>query len=124
MYLSCRWTNKEKDFDNLLKRRGKLVKCGNALVKEVVLNNGKTRYYSKYVYCYKSIILQLETFLQRPGFKDKVESWRKREHIEGAYGDIYDGKVWKDFLNKDGKNYLKEKLSLGLMLNVDWFFPI
>ena len=103
----------KKTCDNLLKRRGKLVKCGNTLVKEVVLNDGKTRYYPKYVYCFKSIILQFETFLQRPGFKDRVESWRKCEHIEGAYGDIYDGKVWKDFLNKDGKNYLKKSFHLG-----------
>ena len=49
--------------------------------------------------------------------------WRKQEPLQNEYGDSYDGRVWKEFLTRTGTNFLKEKGSLGLMLNVDWFGP-
>lgn len=38
-------------------------------------------------------------------------------------GDIYDGKIWSDFQEYDGKPFLSQPLTYGLMLNVDWFKP-
>lgn len=37
---------------------------------------------------------------------------------EGFYGDVYDGRVWKSFVDK----LLHKKWTLVLMLNFDFFF--
>ena len=92
-------------------------------MKKVIASDGQIRYYRKFVYCYKSVIMKIESFFKRPGFQEKCESWRKREPLQNEYGDIYDGKVWKEFLTRTDTDFLKEKSSLGLMLNVDWFSP-
>ena len=36
--------------------------------------------------------------MMRPEFLVKCESWRKRVTETQLYSDIYDGKVWQDFL--------------------------
>ena len=38
---------------------------------------------------------------------------------EGYYADVYDGRVWKSFMDR----LLKHKRSLAFMINVDWFQP-
>ena len=114
---------KKRVCDNCLKRRGNYIKCGHSLVKEVITSDGKIRYYPKFVYFYKSVIMKIKSFFKRPRFQERCESWRKREPLQNEYGDIYDGRVWKEFLTRTGKDFLKEKGSLCLMLNVDWFSP-
>ena len=42
---------------------------------------------------------------------------------ENCLADIYDGKIWKQFMNFKGKPFLSEPYNLGLMLNCDWFQP-
>ena len=37
--------------------------------------------------------------------------------------DVYDGKVWKKFLNVQGSPFLAGPFLYALMLNVDWFQP-
>lgn len=37
--------------------------------------------------------------------------------------DVYHGKIWKEFLNVDGVNFLSCPFSYGLMMNIDWFQP-
>ena len=61
--------------------------------------------------------------LKRPHFADKCEHWRQREVTNGVISDIYDGKVWKDFLTFKGQDFLKSPRSLAFCLNVDWFKP-
>ena len=34
---------------------------------------------------------------------------------------IFDGKVWHDFQDFNGKPFLREPFTFGLMMNVDWF---
>ena len=53
--------------------------CNEVLLKEVKLQDGKTKLYPKKVYCYSSIIETLKIFLQRPGFVSRCELWRARE---------------------------------------------
>ena len=48
------------------------------------------------VFCYKSVI---ELLSVRPGFIEKFESWRSRKVTDGVLADLYDGNVWKQFLN-------------------------
>ena len=76
---------------------------------EVILTNKKVFYQLK-VYCYNSVIGTLERFVRRKGFTEKCELLRKRSIANKEYGDVYDGQVWKDFLNIGGQPFLnKEK---------------
>lgn len=57
--------------DNILFPRSRKRKaCGN---KKVILKNGEPKYYPLKVYCYKSVIDVLETFLKRPNFERACE---------------------------------------------------
>ena len=56
-------------------------------------------------------------------FFTKCEHWRKRQIIPGTYLDIYDGNVWKECLNIDGKAFLQAPYNLCLKMNVDWVQP-
>ena len=38
--------------------------------------------------------------------------------------DVYDGKIWKDFLTYGGKDFVKAPRNYGLMLNFDFFQPL
>ena len=42
---------------------------------------------------------------------------------DNVYADVHDGKIWKDFQPYNGKPFLSEARTLGLMLNVVWFQP-
>ena len=70
-----------------------------------------------------TVINQLEAMLKRPNFAEKCEHWSNRNISNGIYSDIYDGKVWNDFLTFKGKDFLKMPRSLTFGLNVDWFQP-
>ncbi len=36
---------------------------------------------------------------------------------------IYDGQIWAEFQEYNGKPFLSQPFTYGLMLNVDWFKP-
>ena len=61
--------------------------------------------------------------LQRPQFFEKSEQWRNLQSDVGIYHDIYDGKVWKDFMFVNGSPFLALRYNYALTLNVDWFQP-
>lgn len=84
-------------------------------VNKVILKNGITRFYPLKVYCWKSIISQLESILQRGGFPDLCEHWRSRQ--------VKDGEVWRNFKWHDGTHFFNQERHYGLILNVDWFQP-
>ena len=105
-------------------KKGKGAKeRGAKLAKKVVLSDGKACFYPFKVYCFNSVINQLEAMLKRPNFAQKCEHWRERNVTDGIYSDVYDGQVWKDFMTYNGKDFLKLPRSLGFALNVDWFQP-
>lgn len=97
--------------------------CRERLARKVILSNGNEQFYPFKVYCCNSVINQTEPLLKRPAFPDKCEHWRQREKVDGIYADVYDGKVWQDFLEYKGKNFLNEERSLAFAVNVDWFQP-
>lgn len=99
------------------------TKCGEPLLKEVSLKSGGTKLYPHKVYCYNSIIDNLCQFLQRPGFVDKCELWRSRGIPDGFLADIFDGRIWKEWQNLDGKAFFAAQRNYAFMLNVDWFQP-
>ena len=108
---------------NILFPLGKAKHCGSKLVNKVILKNGATKFYPLKVYCWKSVISQLESILQRTGIPELCEQWRTREVNDNVLSDVYDGDVWKTFKWKDGSHFFSMERRYGLMLNVDWFQP-
>lgn len=82
-----------KKCSNILFPLGKAKHCNTKLVNKVILKNGITRFYPLKVYCWKSIISQLESILQRERFPDLCEHWRSRQVKESVLSDMYDGEV-------------------------------
>jgi len=41
----------------------------------------------------------------------------------GLLADVFDGRVWKEWQNVNGKAFLAVSRNYALMLNVDWFQP-
>ena len=54
---------------------------------------------------------------------DQCEHWRNRVIPDGTLADVYDGRIWKKFMNFEGRPFLSNPYNLGLMLNCDWFQP-
>lgn len=98
-------------------------KCGTTLLKEVTLKGGKVKFYPRKVYSFKNVSETLSFVVQRPGFLDMCEHWRTRSCIQGVLRDVYDGRVWRRFLNFKGRPFLSEPGRLALMLNLDFFQP-
>ncbi len=80
-------------------------------MKTVRTSSGTTYLYPRQMYCYNSLIHFLSDRLLQPGFVDRCEAWRTRVVQEDMLDDVFDGQVWKDFMNP------------ALSLNVDWFQP-
>ena len=61
----------------------------------------------------------------RPGMLDSCRNIPgSTEGSSSMLCDIYDGKMWKKFLNVEGKPFCPvQELNLALQLNVDWFKP-
>lgn len=98
--------------------------CGATLMKTVKSSTGKTFLYPNLVYCYRSIITSLQELILQPHFLPMCESWRKNYNKEkDVFRDVYDGKIWKDFMIFDNKPFLELPFNLALILNVDWFQP-
>ena len=71
------------------------------------------------IYCYKSLTSSL---LLSSEFVHNCNHWRNRASSRFVR-DLYDGKLWKQFLNVSGTPFLSDPFSYGLVLNIDWFQP-
>ena len=76
----------------------------------------------KKAYPYMSITTPLQRLLE-PRMLEKCHEWKSREAPEGLLTDVFDRKIWKDFLNADNEPFLSAENTFGLMLNIDWFQP-
>ena len=47
----------------------------------------------------------------------------RNNHSYQSLFDVYQGRIWKDFLVVDGVDFLSAAFSYGFMLNIDWFQP-
>lgn len=97
--------------------------CGQSLMKKIKSSNGRLSLYPHLIYCYKSVIESLQDMVSRPGFIEKCELWRERNTLQDVYTDVYDGKIWRDFMSIDGVQFLSAPYNYALHLNVDWFQP-
>ena len=97
--------------------------CNTLLLKKVKTSTGSISLYPRQLFCYRSLVESLKDLVCQPGFYEKCELWRKRKTVEGVLMDIYDGKVWKEFLSPGGIPFLSLPYNFALCLNVDWFQP-
>ena len=67
------------------------------------------------------MIDSIQQILLRPEFLDCCEKWRTRIVPAGTLEDMYDGRIWKEFLNFKGKPFLSAPFNFVLSLNIDWF---
>ena len=71
-----------------------------------------------------SLVSALQCLLLRPEFYGLCEAWRQRsETVQSCMLDVYDGKLWEDFLHFSGQAFLSTANSIGFILNIDWFQP-
>ena len=92
-------------------------------MKSVKTSVGTTYLYLRQLYCYSSVISALREKVSLPGFIEKCERWRNRVVHSDVYEDVYDGRMWTQFLNPDGIPFLSLPYNFALCLNVDWFQP-
>lgn len=100
-------------------QRNRRLSCSSPLVRVVHHSNGTKRLYALHCYVRKSLKDALQRILLRKNIHLQLESWRKRNMPVGFYGDVYDGRVWKHFVDE----LLHKKRTLALMLNFDFFQP-
>ena len=97
--------------------------CGSPLLKTVKTSSRKTISQPIKVFCCRSLVNHIKEIVRRPAVFDLLSHWKNRAVPHGTMCDIYDGMVWKSFLNYDGQEFLSNRYSVGLLLNVDWFKP-
>jgi hypothetical protein len=114
-----------------------LQKCNAPLSEQNELENGKIINIPSLVYPMASIKSQLLNMYQRPGFEKNLRLWIKRNIDEEVLCDIYDGEIWRNFLNSgivhEGEEVISDEQKffnkehaddhLGIIINVDWFQP-
>ena len=78
--------------------------CGAPLLKEVSLKCGTKKLYPHRVYCYRSVMESLKELVKRTHFTAHCELWRNGEvrSVSQVMGDIFDGRVWRDFQHVNG----------------------
>ncbi|CAB3980413.1 Hypothetical predicted protein [Paramuricea clavata] len=77
------------------------------------------------MFCYQSIVATLKQFVMRSGFTERCELWRSREIRTGhqIMCDVFEGRIWKDFMTFDDSSFLASPWNYAFMLNVDWMQP-
>ena len=96
--------------------------CGHRLLKEVILKADK-KFYPLKTYCYYPLVKSISNVLMRQNLMEQCEHWRTRAIPRNTLADIYDGKIWNEFLIYKDRPFLSNPYNLGLMLNCDWFQP-
>ena len=89
----------------------------------LALASGKVCFYPHKIYCFNSLIDQVEGLLKRPGVPEMCEQWRERQVDDNIVADVYDGSIWRDFLKYRGTDFLNARRNLAFAINVDWFQP-
>ena len=66
----------------------------------------------------------LQSLFLRPNFYNNCELWRKCYATDNeSLSEVYEGLIWREFQQFDGKDFFNAKYSLGFILNIDWFQP-
>ena len=54
-------------------------------------------------------------------FVEACEQWRNYNSSNDMLSSVYDGNVWKEFLDVDNKLFVDGQYHYGFILNLDWF---
>ena len=94
-------------------------------MKMVRTSAGTTHFnlYPHQMYCYRSVTEFLREILFVPGFTEMCEAWRYKICWADKLDDLYDGQVWREFLNPQGVPFLSQPYNYAFSINVDWFQP-
>ena len=98
------------------------LQCGALLLKTVEMSSGKKFFYPFMTYCYMGLEVSFQGLLNQPTFFSSCDKWKQRVE-DGVMRDVYDGRVWKEFVNYNGEPFLSEDGNFALMLNMDFFQP-
>ena len=98
-------------------------KCNGVLLKTVELATGRKIFYPLVTYCYIDLQTSFQSLLLNQDFVAKCTLSRKKSTPDKLLEDIYDGRVWKNFLSYQKKPFLSQEYSYAFMLNIDWFQP-
>ena len=90
--------------------------CGTALMKLKRSKSTSNYLYPKQMYCFKKVSQSLQELIYISGFTNKCELWRNRNLPEETFGDIFEGRVWKDFQSVNNEPFLSAPNNFGLML--------
>jgi hypothetical protein len=88
-------------------RRSLRGECGEPLGKQTKFTR-KILIKPNIVYPYHSLLVSLQEFLIQPDFESACERWRARHVPPGVLGDIYDGRLWSEFLDSNGGYFFKK----------------
>ena len=97
--------------------------CNTELMKSVKTSSGTVVLYPYQIYCYRSVVEALQTLLEKPNFFRACELWRNRKVSGETLSDVYDGRIWSEFMNPMDQPFLSLPFNFALALNVDWFEP-
>ena len=98
--------------------------CGTKLLKTV--KSGRSyKLVSIKEYPYQPLHKSFSYLAKKDGFLNNCEHWRDRmSSMPQSYlGDIYDGRVWREFTSSSAGEFLVSPQCYLLTLNVDWFQP-
>lgn len=89
-------------------------RCGESLLHHMVSISGSN--------CYHPIINALQQLLLREEFVNLCESTRTAYNAD-CLSDVFHGRVWRNFLEIDGRKFLSLPFTYGVTINIDWFEP-
>lgn len=69
------------------------------------------------MYCYIDLSTSLQSLLVDPIFTREFELWKSRNMFDNCLRDVYDGRIWKEFMEYNGHSFLSDNCSYGLMIN-------
>jgi hypothetical protein len=97
--------------------------CGEKLLERDIYKS-VVKYRPKMIFCWKSLIDQLQIMFKRPNFLEDIEHWRKYVPIDGVYTSVYDGSFWNDFKVDHNNEPLLDRVgTLAFLLHIDWVSP-
>ena len=109
-------------------QQSKRKQCRQAILKKVELSSGRRFLYPFKIFCYQSLKSCMQSFSMRPEVFQQCDHWRKRTTLADGSSpdvikDLYDGRLWKEFMTVDGLPFLIAPYTYALALNIDWFQP-
>lgn len=97
--------------------------CNCSLLKIVELPK-RSMFSPLQTYCYVDLRTSLQHLLLDEMFVRTCSQWKSRVSTDNRLTDVYDGRIWKKFLNyNSSRPFLSEDFSYAFIINIDWFQP-